>query len=172
MSSRTVAQTRIPLLIISLGNPGKGGLTYHDAGHGALSILRRQRVPENWTLWASPTYMNVSGPAVKKQWNNWAGRRDGGMLVVLQDELEMEFGQVRKRAGWSSAKGHNGIKSIQQVLPRDTEWWRLAIGIGRPESRDTDSVSNFVLSKIPRREMQVLENKGDDLMELLMEITE
>jgi len=79
---------------------------------------------------------------------------------------------VRKRAGWSSAKGHNGIKSIQQVLPRDTEWWRLAIGIGRPESRDSDSVSNFVLSKIPRREMQVLENKADDLMDMLMEIAE
>jgi PTH1 family peptidyl-tRNA hydrolase len=116
--------------------------------------------------------MNVSGPGVKKQWDKWIGRREGGRMVVLQDEMEMDFGVLKKREGWGSAKGHNGIKSIQQVLPRDTVWWRIAVGIGRPVARDSDSVSKFVLSRIPKREMDVLQNKGSEILDILMDIAE
>src|ERR1700709_2247291 len=84
----SAARSGIPLLIVSIGNPMKGSPTFHDAGHAALSILRNQTLPENWTLWSSSSFMNVSGTGVKRQFLNWPGRREGGRMVVLQDEIE------------------------------------------------------------------------------------
>jgi len=48
-------------------------------------------------LWQSGSYMNVSGPAVKKVWDDWKAGRDVDdvCLVVLHDELERQLGTVR-----------------------------------------------------------------------------
>jgi PTH1 family peptidyl-tRNA hydrolase len=59
------------------------------------------------TLWQSGSFMNISGPAAKKVWDQWkAGREQGEvMLVVVHDELEKELGKVTvKTDGHSSAK--------------------------------------------------------------------
>jgi len=157
-SSMTTNPTRLPLLIVSIGNPLiKASPTRHDAGHVLLAALRQNQahLPSNWSFWSSSSYMNISGSGVKKTYKNWPHRSSGGKLVVLQDELELELGALRVRSGWNSPKGHNGIKSIQSSLPRDAEWERICIGIGRPVSRDVDSVSNYVLGKLSREEREV-----------------
>jgi peptidyl-tRNA hydrolase, PTH1 family len=57
------------------------------------------------TLWMSGSYMNVSGPAVKKAWEGWKGGKDGAKLIVVHDELEKEIGKIGvKMDGKSSAK--------------------------------------------------------------------
>jgi peptidyl-tRNA hydrolase, PTH1 family len=116
--------------------------------------------------------MNVSGAGVKKTFNAWAGRREGGKMVVLQDELELAFGALKVRKGWASARGHNGVKSIQQNLSRETEWWRIGVGVGRPESREPDDVANFVLSRMKPREREILDSKGEELVEVLKKVAE
>ena len=100
--------------------------------------------------------MNASGPAVRDAWKQFL--RDHAAeaeavpgLVVLHDELEAPLGTIVVRSGAASAKGHNGLKSIQGVLGKGGEamrWTRIGVGIGRPTSREPDVVSAFVLRKM------------------------
>lgn len=66
---------------------------------------------------------------------------------MIHDELELKPGEVRVKKGDASPKGHNGLKSIKERL-RDQEWWRIGVGIGRPESRDPAVVAGYVLRKM------------------------
>lgn len=68
-------------------------------------------------------------------------------MVVVHDELECKLGEVKVKKGDASPKGHNGLKSVKEQL-RGQEWWRIGVGIGRPETRDPNVVSDFVLRKM------------------------
>jgi PTH1 family peptidyl-tRNA hydrolase len=88
------------------------------------------------------TFMNDSGSSV--------GPARGSLkvplerLVVLHDEIDLPFGEVRTKLGGGVA-GHNGLKSLEQGLG-GREFWRLRAGVGRPESSDPETVSRYVLS--------------------------
>ena len=86
--------------------------------------------------------MNLSGNSVQKVANFYKIPPD--QIVVLHDELDIDFGQIRLRMGGASA-GHNGIKSVSQMLGTE-EYGRIRIGIGpkTPEQRDS---ADFVLKK-------------------------
>jgi peptidyl-tRNA hydrolase len=47
-------------------------------------------------LWQSGSYMNTSGPAVKRVWDKWRDGRDAEevCLIVVHDELEKDLGKV------------------------------------------------------------------------------
>ncbi|KAF2841732.1 peptidyl-tRNA hydrolase [Patellaria atrata CBS 101060] len=181
----------IPLLIASIGNPGPAYAdTLHSAGHTALDALRvllnypsfsKSRalgslvsLPPSpdlpWTLYQSPTLMNVSGPAISSVWRAWpySGVGAGGVLVIVHDELEKGLGSVNvKRSG--SPRGHNGLKSIIKSLP-GVDFVRVGVGIGRPESREPGVVSNYVLSKMNGRERKVVEDSAWGILKALQEI--
>ncbi|KAF1850935.1 peptidyl-tRNA hydrolase [Cucurbitaria berberidis CBS 394.84] len=122
---------------------------------------------EDWTFWQSTTLMNISGGGVKKAYNEWlrsvkaqsGSSATEGRLVVVHDELEGALGKVTVRDGAASAKGHNGLKSCQQQLG-GIKWWRISIGIGRPESRDPNVVSKYVLGKISGSQRAALEKSA------------
>jgi PTH1 family peptidyl-tRNA hydrolase len=169
-----MAAARTPLLIVSIGNPGaQYAHTYHSAGHTLLTLLQKSAAAAaahpDWSFHASDSYMNVSGAAVAKRVKKMPA---GSRLVVLHDELEREVGWVGARDGWASAKGHNGIKSIQERLPRGTAWWRVAIGIGRPASRRPEDVASYVLGKMSTGEKAKIEGKVGRVVELLEDIGE
>jgi PTH1 family peptidyl-tRNA hydrolase len=138
--------------------------------HMQFGILGYKRVNtetdvlEDWTFWQSTSLMNVSGSGVKKAYNEWLRdirRTSGestmeGRLVVVHDELESELGKITVRDGSASAKGHNGIKSCQQQLG-GIKWWRVGVGIGRPESREPGVVSKYVLGKMTGFQRQKVE---------------
>ena len=65
--------------------------------------------------------------------------------------------------GGLSHRGHNGLKSIIASL-KSNDFKRLRIGIGRPKSRDRESVSQYVLSNFSKSETRVLEDKGFPMM--------
>ncbi|KAF2434759.1 peptidyl-tRNA hydrolase [Tothia fuscella] len=116
------------------------------------------------TLWMSGSLMNISGPAVKKVWQWWRAstetRNAKGRLIIVHDELEKEIGQyLVKTNPKSSAKGHNGIKSIQSSLP-NIPFIRIGIGIGRPVSRDADTIIKHVLRRMTQRELDGVERAG------------
>jgi PTH1 family peptidyl-tRNA hydrolase len=108
--------------------------------------------------------MNVSGTGVLRAYSEWLrGIRQAsgsatleGRLVVVHDELESALGKVTIRDGGASAKGHNGIKSCQKSLG-GMKWWRVGVGIGRPESRDPNVVSKYVLGKMTSYQRTQLE---------------
>ena len=91
-------------------------------------------------------------------------QRARAMVIIFHDELEMELGRVRVREGKSSAKGHNGLKSVKNAFGGDSsgeEWMRLGIGVGRPESREADDVSRYVLREMTGREIQMVRGAAE-----------
>lgn len=87
--------------------------------------------------------MNESGSA--------AGSARGALkaplerVVVLHDEIDLPLGEVRAKFGGGVA-GHNGLKSLERGLG-DRGFWRVRVGVGRPDSTDPERVSAYVLSR-------------------------
>ncbi|KAF3479778.1 uncharacterized protein GIQ15_06754 [Arthroderma uncinatum] len=105
-------------------------------------------------------------------------------LILLHDELERSYGNLFLRYGGPemSSKGHNGIKSAVESLVKakllssggggpssktPTALMRLAIGVGRPVSRERDAVSDYLLKSISKSQHDALAAKGTDLQQLL-----
>jgi peptidyl-tRNA hydrolase, PTH1 family len=153
--------TQIPPLdikaIIGLGNPGPNYYyTRHSIGFRILDELAKEyglswQSKENQEIatlikdgkkiiFIKPqTFMNSSGkviPGLLKQ-----GIKAENILVV-HDELEQPFGNVRIKVG-GSAHGHNGLKSI--IAACGDQFARLQFGIGRPTFKE--DVPKYVLEK-------------------------
>lgn len=113
------------------------------------------------------TYMNESGAT--------AGPARGALkvplerVVVLHDEIDLPFGEVRVKLGGGVA-GHNGLKSLRQGLG-GVDFWRVRAGVGRPESTDPEAVSSYVLSRFrePRDEVAELIDRAAGEAERLVE---
>jgi PTH1 family peptidyl-tRNA hydrolase len=97
------------------------------------------------------TYMNDAGRSV--------GPARGSMkigldrLVVVHDEIDLPFGEVRTRTGGGLA-GHNGLKSLKRELGSG-EFVRVRAGVGRPDSTDPEIVSAWVLGRFRESPEQV-----------------
>jgi PTH1 family peptidyl-tRNA hydrolase len=100
------------------------------------------------------TQMNASGDS--------AGPARGALkvpldrVVVVHDEIDLPFGEVRARLGGGLA-GHNGLKSLKRGFG-DAEFWRVRVGVGRPDSTDPQIVASYVLSRFrePREQVAAL----------------
>ena len=180
----------IRLLIASLGNPAPYTNTFHSAGHALLDALRlalsfppfahdrsigngfvsRDPISLTYTLWQSPSLMNVSGKGVAAAYKSFlrelpSDERATARLVVLHDELEQPLGKIKMKVG-GSAKGHNGIKSVMWSLG-GAEFIKIGVGIGRPESRDSAAVANYVLKRMTAAEMMRVKNGVGEVLVLL-----
>jgi peptidyl-tRNA hydrolase, PTH1 family len=89
------------------------------------------------------TYMNDAGKS--------AGPARGALklalerVLVVHDEIDLPFGDVRTRLGGGLA-GHNGLKSLKRELGGG-EFMRVRVGVGRPQSTDPEIVSTYVLGR-------------------------
>jgi PTH1 family peptidyl-tRNA hydrolase len=100
------------------------------------------------------TYMNASGDS--------AGPARGSLKVplervaVVHDEIDLPFGEIQIRVGGGLA-GHNGLKSLKKGFG-DAEFWRVRVGVGRPDSTDPEIVAAYVLSRFrePKPEVEAL----------------
>jgi peptidyl-tRNA hydrolase, PTH1 family len=90
-------------------------------------------------------------------------------VVVVHDEIDLPFGEVRSRLGGGLA-GHNGLKSLKRGFG-DAEFWRVRVGVGRPDSTDPDVVASYVLSRFrePRAEVEELVSRAAGEAESLVE---
>lgn len=112
------------------------------------------------------TQMNVSGDS--------AGPARGSLkvplerVIVLHDEIDLPFGDVRVRLGGGLA-GHNGLKSLKRGFG-DPEFWRVRVGVGRPDSTDPEIVASYVLGRFrePREEVSALVERAADEAETLI----
>ncbi|MBT4791938.1 MAG: aminoacyl-tRNA hydrolase [Halobacteriovoraceae bacterium] len=130
----------------------KGEYTDFNPGCGKVYILKPQ------------TYMNLSGESVQPLCQFF--KILPSEILVVQDELDLPFGQIHFKKGGGLA-GHNGLKSITQHMGTQ-DFFRLRIGIGRPSK---GSVSNWVLSKIPvamNTELEIVMQKGNEALDLFL----
>ena len=102
---------------------------------------------------------NSAGPA------RGALHLDLDRVLVLHDEIDLPFGDIRTRVGGGLA-GHNGLKSLRQSLG-SPDFARVRIGVGRPDSTDPDIVAGYVLSRFrePRDEVAALVDRATDAAE-------
>ncbi len=169
------------ILVVGLGNPGpEHAATRHNVGFDVAEELARRwdlgkprqkfngRLYEGRTGPGGPrvavllpqTFMNGSGDS--------AGPARGSLkvaldhVVVLHDEIDLPFGEIQVRLGGGLA-GHNGLKSLKKGFG-DPEFWRLRIGVGRPDSTDPEVVSSYVLGRFrePRAEVEALISSAAD----------
>jgi PTH1 family peptidyl-tRNA hydrolase len=70
---------------------------------------------------------------------------DPDHIVVVHDEIDLPFGEVRARLGGGLA-GHNGLKSLKAGLGTP-DFHRVRVGVGRPDSTDPEIVSAHVLGR-------------------------
>jgi PTH1 family peptidyl-tRNA hydrolase len=89
------------------------------------------------------TYMNDAGTSVGPARGALAVSLDH--VLVLHDEIDLPFGEIRVRVGGGLA-GHNGLKSIKQGLG-SADFGRVRVGVGRPDSTDPDLVAAYVLGR-------------------------
>jgi len=180
------------VLIVGLGNPGERyDRSRHNVGFEVAAELERR-----WDLSRSKqrfrglisegragaggprvavlrpqTYMNDSGTS--------AGPARGSLKVplentiVLHDEIDLPFGDVRSRLGGGLA-GHNGLKSLAKGFG-GPDFWRVRVGVGRPDSTDPDVVARYVLSRFGEPDDEVrdlIARAADEAERLVAEIAE
>ena len=195
-------------LVIGLGNPGRiYSESRHNIGFSVIKALSKiYKIPlkkdntfslsgkgkiegENLILALPLTFMNLSGIAVSALIKKYKidlprpcthGRGLDNLLVVC-DDLDLDFGVIKIRPSGSSA-GHRGLGSIIETLGSQG-FSRLRIGIGRPPHqsvsknvgkanwcrgrplRDNTDASSFVLSSFAKKEKgkikELIENACD-----------
>jgi len=90
-------------------------------------------------------------------------------VIVLHDEIDLPFAEIQTRLGGGLA-GHNGLKSLKRGFG-DAEFWRVRIGVGRPDSTDPEIVAAYVLGRFrePKAEVEALVASAADETERLIE---
>jgi PTH1 family peptidyl-tRNA hydrolase len=95
--------------------------------------------------------MNNSGEAINLVMNFYNIPADN--ILIIHDELDINFGEIRIRGDGSSA-GHNGIESIIKSLGQE-QFTRIRVGIG-PKMPDAIDSSDFVLKNFSKDEQKDL----------------
>ncbi|WP_143965333.1 aminoacyl-tRNA hydrolase [Gordonia zhaorongruii] len=172
-------------LIIGLGNPGPAyEKTRHNVGamvadslvfsYGEkFSVHKRSGAEtatvriggEPVTVAKSRTHMNVTGRQIGPLAAYYSVKPDD--LLVLHDELDLDFGQVRLKKGGGEG-GHNGLRSISSAVGT-RDYLRVRLGIGRPPGRQDPA--DYVLKPFPsaaRTDVDLLIANGVDATELLV----
>jgi PTH1 family peptidyl-tRNA hydrolase len=117
------------------------------SAHNGLGASRRPRV----AVLCPQTYMNDAGTSVGPA--RGAFKLALEQVLVVHDEIDLPFGDVRTRLGGGLA-GHNGLKSIRRELG-SPDFMRVRVGVGRPDSTDPEIVSAYVLGRFREGETQV-----------------
>jgi PTH1 family peptidyl-tRNA hydrolase len=150
-------------MVVGLGNPGrKYAGSRHNVGFEVANLLAsRWELPRGRKAFSGlvsegragqggprvavllpQTFMNDSGDAVGPARGQYGVPLD--RLLVIHDEIDLPFGEVRARVGGGLA-GHNGLKSLSGGVGGN-DFLRVRVGVGRPASTDPEVVAAYVLS--------------------------
>ncbi len=172
-------------LVVGLGNPGKNYATHrHNVGFMVVEDLaarvradsfrekfsglmaRASFGDEQAYLLEPQTYMNESGRSVQPALA--FHKITPTNLIVVHDELDVPFGQVRLKVGGGHA-GHNGLRSIMAHVGTG-DFIRLRVGIGRPPPVFTGDVADYVLSSFDSVERTNLQEILKQASETVLEV--
>ncbi len=167
-------------LVVGLGNPGaRYAKTRHNAGQraverlaerlgagrprarfgGVVSEARGAGGPV--TLLVPTTFMNDSGSSVGPAMGML--KLAPSQVLVLHDEVDLPFGEVRGKLGGGSA-GHNGVRSVAAGLG-SSDFGRVRLGVGSPDETFRGTGADWVLARHaePDEEVDALIERGADM---------
>ena len=164
------APSAVEYIVVGLGNPGiQYARTRHNAGFMAIDALAKKYKTEinrskfkalvgeaeingkRVLLMKPQTFMNLSGEAVSEAARFYKLSAD--KIIVLSDDISLDVGKLRVRRK-GSAGGHNGLKSIGELLGTD-EYPRVKIGVGEKPHPEYD-LAAWVLSNFNDADMEKL----------------
>jgi PTH1 family peptidyl-tRNA hydrolase len=173
-------------ILVGLGNPGdRYEGTRHNAGAMVVDVLAQRvgsrlkshrsgclvaegQLSGDRVVVARPTsFMNESGRPVRKLMDFYKAPLD--KLVVIHDEIDIPFGEIRLKAGGGTA-GHNGLKSIVSHVGSN-DFLRVRFGVSRPRGRD--ATVGHVLDRFSgseRKELPDLLETAADAAERIVEV--
>ncbi len=169
--------------VVGLGNPGsRYAGTRHNVGwlvvdrlaarwsaspaeiRGGMRLAAARCADEPVILAEPLTYMNRSGIPTAALLRE----RGTDRLVVVHDDLDLDFGQLRLKRGGGSG-GHKGLKSLDAELA-DRDYVRVRFGIGRPP--EGVSTVDYVLARWTEAEREALpaliERAADAVQSILL----
>lgn len=168
-------------VVVGLGNPGdKYDKTRHNVGFMVIDRIREKynltnekskfqalisekNINDEKVLFVKPqTYMNLSGNSLIEIVNFYKlnPKED---IIVIYDDMDLEFGQLRVREKGSSG-GHNGIKSI--ISHFGEEFLRIKCGIGNKKGEAVD----YVLEKFSQTEQENLKKINEEIINCIIDI--
>jgi len=158
-------------LICGLGNPGKEYInTRHNIGFNLIDKISKYYdfspfkkdnkkevfkglIDNHPCLLIKPLiFMNLSGKPVQEIMNFYKIERN--KIYVIHDDIDLELGKIKVKLGGGNG-GHNGLYSIDETIGNN--YYRLRIGIDHPGLKDL--VSNYVLNKFNKDELNLIEKK-------------
>jgi PTH1 family peptidyl-tRNA hydrolase len=173
-------------IVVGLGNPGdRYARTRHNAGYMAISILLERTsarlkthksgcVVAETNLAGHPvvlgrptSFMNESGIGVRALVRFYKVPTE--RLVVVHDELDIPFGEVRIKSEGGTA-GHNGLASVGAHLGTK-DFARVRVGVSRPRGRQDPA--DYVLTEFSaaeRAELPLVLDSAADAVERILEI--
>ncbi|MCL2042685.1 MAG: aminoacyl-tRNA hydrolase [Treponema sp.] len=175
-------------LAVFLGNPGiKYRRNRHNAGWMLAEALEIYPVLnwqdkfralyvglEKYHFLKPQVYMNLSGKSVLAAASFYKINIDE--IIVVHDDIELPLGTISLKFS-GGLGGHNGLRSIKASLG-SADFWRLRIGIGRPDDRvpgkggsieasRNAGIADWVLSNFTAAETEILTpvfNTGAELL--------
>ena len=119
--------------------------------------------PEKSHFIKPQTYMNLSGESAYAAAAFYKIKLDE--IMVIHDEIELPFGTLSLKFS-GGLGGHNGLRSMKACFG-SADFWRLRIGIGRPdgrtpgkggsiESSQTAGIADWVLTDFTPNEADAL----------------
>lgn len=155
-----------PVVLRTAGSGEGAGRSAAPTGPGAAGPgaggAKRVRV----AVMCPQTFMNDAGRSVGPA--RGAYRLPVERVLVVHDEIDLPFGEVRSRLGGGLA-GHNGLKSLRRELG-SAEFMRVRTGVGRPASTDPEVVSSYVLGRFgePAEQVRALVERAADEVERIV----
>jgi PTH1 family peptidyl-tRNA hydrolase len=172
LPGRGGAGAPVDWLVVGLGNPGASYAgSPHNVGFEVANLLaQRWELPRARAKYAGLLTEGRTGPGgprvailLPQTFMNDAGRSVGPArgayklplerVLVIHDEIDVPFGDVRTRIGGGLA-GHNGLKSLKAELG-GPDFTRVRVGVGRPDSTDPEIVSAHVLGAFRQSKAEV-----------------
>jgi len=130
---------------------------------------------ENIHFLMPETYMNLSGESVFAAAAFFKIKIEE--IIVVHDELELPLGTISLKYS-GGLGGHNGLRSMKKCF-NSADFWRLRIGLGRPDSRlpgegsapkqASPEITDWVLSNFSASELELLEPTLTMAAELLLQ---
>lgn len=165
-------------LILAIGNPEK---KYEKTRHNIGVVILEEIIAslnlenpkkdkkleakltkaDNLLLAESQNFMNESGRTAKKISNFFNIEPED--ILIIHDDSDLNIGSFKLQIGKNPA-GHHGIESVVSHLGTK-DFWRLRIGI-RPENENgRQKAGDFVLKKISKQELTIIEKMLPKIIE-------
>jgi PTH1 family peptidyl-tRNA hydrolase len=100
----------------------------------AMTVMRTEKL----RLIKPQTYMNLSGESAYAAASFF--KINVKEIIVVHDEIELPFGTLSLKFS-GGLGGHNGLRSMKDSFG-SADFWRLRIGIGRPDGREPGKGGN------------------------------